>query len=341
MSRSDSIARPSRRHPVVRRVVSRWRALTGGAEIRDADRRTLVACSAGADSSALALALSTVNPKPVLAHIRHDMRSDAEADADLAAARRLAVHLDLDFETADIAVAGGSGNVEANARSARYAALAEIASRRGLAHVATGHHADDQLETLLMRLARGSGPRGLRGILDARQLSAGVTLVRPMLAIGRTDAETLCRDVGWTWAEDRTNADRSRLRAAIRHQVIPSLRDAAPAAARSANRVARLQREAHAAIGDVAAELNSCGAAIANGYRWPRNTLLGAPGIIAREAIRQGLEASATPRRHDRLTSAALRRAEKFLRQAGPGGVWVADGMKATVCGDRVEVVWA
>ncbi len=210
-----------------------WRSLTGGSARRDSERATLVACSGGVDSSALAIALSGVRPAPVVGHVVHDLREPSETAADRDAARALAERLGLAFAEAEVFVRDGPGNAEARARRARYDALARMAAAQGCGFVATAHHADDQLETVLMRLIRGAGPRGLGGIRPVRSLGP-VSVVRPMLAMARSEAVRLCLDAGWAWREDASNRDESMVRNAIRARVIPEIRAIRPDAAERA-----------------------------------------------------------------------------------------------------------
>lgn len=236
-------------------VIRRWRALSGGGRVRDPERRTLIACSAGADSSALALCLAAAGSNLVVAHILHDLRPEHDAAADLEAARSLASGLSLPFASASISCKSKCGNIEAIARRERYAALVALAREHACPYIATAHHADDQLETLLMRLVRGAGPRGLAGIAPKRRLAPGITLIRPMLDITRADAEAICRDACVSWATDATNSDRTRLRAALRHDVIPALRRIAASIATTAGRVAAVQREMARELDRAAADL--------------------------------------------------------------------------------------
>lgn len=208
---------------MVRTILTEWRLLTGGRDAKDRDRPTLVACSAGVDSSALAIALSVVHPEPVIAHVVHDLRPSNDAFADRDAARALATNLGLRFVEASAPVRQGKGNLEALARRARYDAMADLARSNACRYIATAHHADDQLETVLMRLIRGSGPRGLGGIRAVRSLG-DVSVVRPMLGMSRADAVGLCRDVGWVWNEDASNRDESLFRNAVRARVIPEIK---------------------------------------------------------------------------------------------------------------------
>ena len=232
----------------MRAVVAAWRGLTGGSAVRDSGRRTLVACSGGADSSALLLALSAVSPRPEVCHVIHDMRRETAARQDADRTRDLCRSIGVEFHETRVSVKDSEGNTEAVARSARYTALTDIARSRGLRYVATGHHADDQLETLLMRLLRGAGVRGMAGIRPSRQLADGVELVRPMLGVTHDDAVGVCEQAGWKWNEDATNADCSRLRSALREGVLPELRKIEPEAARRVSRTCASMSSADAAL---------------------------------------------------------------------------------------------
>lgn len=156
----------------------------------------------------------------------------------------LAARLGVQFEAAEVRVAVMPGNAEANARRARYAALAELAAKLDATSVATAHHADDQLETMLMRLARGAGPAGLSGIHAKRRLAEGLSLIRPALHVTRADLLSLCHVAGIVPAIDATNNDIARDRAFLRANVTPQLLrmmpDAARHAAFAAERLARV-----------------------------------------------------------------------------------------------------
>lgn len=234
-----------RRMPSARTVLRSWREMVprGG--------RTLVACSGGADSTALVLMLAAATNELVVGHVVHDMRPAEEALADRDAVRGLAERCGVGFAEASVQVprGRGAGNVEAVARHLRYGALARLAIECGCGFVATGHHADDQLESVLMALVRGAGSAGLRGLAPSRALGErrgrGVTLVRPMLGVTHAENEALCRRLGVMWREDATNADTSRLRAALRTKVLPVLEEIRPGASKRASRAAGAARVAH------------------------------------------------------------------------------------------------
>ncbi len=206
-----------------RRVIAQWRRLTGGSAVRDDQRPTLIALSGGADSSALAIVLSgRKSARVVVAHIRHGLRPDAQQNRDRDASARLAERLGLTFVTRDVRLPA-QGNREAQARRLRYEALSQVALEHGCRYVATGHHAEDQLETMLMALLRGSGPGGLAGIKPSRPLGENITLIRPALACTRAELVAICKVAQWEPVHDETNDDMTRKRAWLRAHVIPEL----------------------------------------------------------------------------------------------------------------------
>lgn len=216
--------------------------------------RVLVAVSGGPDSVALLRSLAALAQRRrwplqlAVAHTQHHLRKDAEQDA--AFVEQLAQQLQLPFYRADLDLADQPGNLEANARRARYQALANLAQSFNAHCVATGHHSDDQLETLLMRMLRGCSVRGLSGMAWQRRLlpNAPHRLIRPLLAVDRNAVLQFLTDLDQPWLHDHTNADTSRLRAALRHQVLPLLRKAKPDAAHKAVTLADHLRHAHRAI---------------------------------------------------------------------------------------------
>jgi len=317
-----SIRIPSRRDPVAGPIIRRWRELTGGGKDRHTDRRTLIACSGGADSSALALSLSASSSELVVAHVVHDLRPRREVLADRDAARRLADLLGLEFVEHAVRVSDLPGNAESNARSARLEALESLARATGCSHVATAHHADDQLETVLMRLIRGAGPRGLGGIRPARLLGdRGIRLIRPMLCVDRADAEDLCCRCGWQWTHDATNDNRSRLRAALRHGVVPELRRLHPRAAHNASRAAESLALASEAIESRALALIE---SVAQGpdteeLCWDRATLRNEPEPVLASLVGVAVERLASGRGLDGLNALVRSRIAGTIREQHRG----------------------
>jgi tRNA(Ile)-lysidine synthase len=208
---------------MISKIICRWRMLSGGSAVRDPDRPTLVALSGGPDSSALLIALSSVkSARIVAAHIKHNLRPDHLQQQDSDAARKLADELSVEYHLSEISVPSRE-NAEAGARNARYTRLAEIALESGCHHVATGHHAQDQLETILIALIRGSGLPGLAGIAETRKLSSQTTLIRPALTSTREELESICQSIHWHPSHDETNDDLTKQRAWMRARVIPEI----------------------------------------------------------------------------------------------------------------------
>lgn len=270
----------------VRRIVRDWRALTGGAKVRDAARRTMIACSGGADSSALVLALASASENLVVAHVVHDMRSREDSLADRDAAKELANRAGLDFVEGSVTTRGVKGNTEAIARRYRYSELARLAKQHGCGTIVTAHHGDDQIETVLMRLLRGAGMRGMSGIASTRTVGGDVKLVRPMLTVTREDSLRVCKVASWQWQEDATNADRRLLRAMIRFDVVPALRQRCSAAALRAVEFGKMASEASQLARASAEELLRHAREGGNGFAWDRSQLRDTPTIVLGELLR-------------------------------------------------------
>lgn len=187
----------------------------------------IVAVSGGADSVALvvglhALAARRERSRLVVVHAEHDLRESAVEDRMFVA--RLAARLGLPMRWRRLAVRddveGRREGVEARARRMRYDFLSETAFEEGARHVVVGHTADDQAETILHRVLRGTGPAGLAGMSVARELCAGVSLIRPLLAVGRSDVREFLRAEAEDWREDESNADVRFARNFLRHEVL-------------------------------------------------------------------------------------------------------------------------
>ncbi len=304
----------SRAHPVVARVLRRWRVLAAGPGARDPDRQTLVACSGGADSIALAAILSTVDPKPIIAHIVHDLRSSEETAQDRDAAALAAEKIGCRFIERTIQIHAQPGNTEHNARIARYAALEQIAREHALPFIATGHHADDQLETVLMNISRGAGPRGLAGIQESRLLTT-TTVIRPMLSITHQDAIDICQLSGLRWVHDHSNDDQSLTRNQIRHTVLPVLRAFDPQFATRASTSADHCRSMTIALSLLVKDhLWTLGMREPSTIRWSRSDLRDQPSGALVELFRQSIEYFMHNAGLDQLTQQALADAVRAIK---------------------------
>jgi tRNA(Ile)-lysidine synthase len=176
-----------------------------------------VAVSGGPDSLALLLLAHAALPGRVeAATVDHGLRAESPAEAAMVAA----ICAGLGVPHATLTVTVGEGNLQAEARSARYGALAKWMEERQLAALATAHHADDQAETLLLRLNRGSGVAGLAGVrARGRVPGSEQVLLRPLLGWRRAELGALVAGAGLTAAEDPSNSaarfDRVRIRRAL------------------------------------------------------------------------------------------------------------------------------
>jgi tRNA(Ile)-lysidine synthase len=216
----------------------------------------VVAVSGGADSVALLRALAEFAPPGglIVAHLNHQLRGP-ESDADTAFVADLLPDLPHFVERIDVAAAAKRANLEATARQVRYDFLAAVARRTGANVIATGHTRDDQAETVLHRLIRGTGLRGLRGIAASRELEHGIRLIRPLLTVSRQDVIAYLRSIDQPWREDATNADTAFTRNRIRHELLPLLRSYNPAIEDALARTAMQANEVFADIEVSSAEL--------------------------------------------------------------------------------------
>lgn len=199
--------------------------------------RVLVACSGGADSTALAAATAFVAPRAGLRAgavvVDHGLQPGSADVAATAAARCRGLGLDpVEVRRVDVPATGDGP--EAAARTARYAALDAGAAAHGAGAVLLGHTLDDQAESVLLGLARGAGARSLAGMPARRGAYR-----RPFLGLRRGQTEAVCRALGLDWWDDPTNAGPPR-RSQVRARVVPALVDvlgpgAVPALARTAD----------------------------------------------------------------------------------------------------------
>lgn len=203
-----------------------------------ASDHVLVALSAGPDSTALVAVLAALRDAGEIAsvsalHVDHGLRHGGAEDA--ACASSVCARLGVPFSSVRVTVR--PGNVQAEARRARYAALREEAARAGATRIATGHTRTDQAETLLLRLLRGAGARGLSAIPPRR----GV-VVRPLIDRSRAEGLAFLESLGLAWRDDPTNATPRFARNRLRQTVWPALIALAPAAERAIARAADLAR---------------------------------------------------------------------------------------------------
>ena len=222
--------------------------------------RVLCAVSGGADSVCLLGALYHLRERLgitlLCAHYNHNLRGD-ESNRDEDFVRELVKNR---FPGVELLVGSGDvthrakelrAGVEETARQMRYAFLQEVAHREGADRIATAHTANDNAETILLHLARGTGLQGLTGIAPVRG-----NLIRPLLTTTRQEVEEFLRTEGIPWVEDSTNADLNFSRNRVRRAVIPELEKLYPGFARRVSENAVFLREDEAYLSAQAAELS-------------------------------------------------------------------------------------
>ncbi|GAA5116186.1 tRNA lysidine(34) synthetase TilS [Alloalcanivorax gelatiniphagus] len=237
-------------HPSIAAVRLPVRTTLGG--LSDGDV-VAVACSGGADSLALAAAAVFEGHRRGLrvvgATVDHGLQPGSAAQADRVVGQLATMGVDETLTArVEVDVASGLGP-EAAAREARYAVLEQVAAHLGARQVLLGHTLDDQAETVLLGLARGSGGRSLQGMRPA----FGV-FVRPLLGVRRVDTVTACQVEGLDVWDDPHNRDPGYTRVRVRHRVLPVLEDElGPGIAATLARTAEQLREDTALLDELAA----------------------------------------------------------------------------------------
>ena len=224
-------------HKFVRNLITGWRRL----DLPTDDEPIVVAVSGGADSVAMLCAFADlkqrkkISSRLIAAHFNHGLRG-GESDADETFVRELAGNLGVEFAT-EKGTIKKTGNLEQNARNARYKFLSMVADKNCGSIVVTGHTMNDQAETFLINLIRGSGIDGLSAIPVIRSLDNEktaeyeipdpkfqISLIRPLLSWAKRQAtEKYCREIGIGYRHDAMNDDLAVRRVQIRKQVIPLL----------------------------------------------------------------------------------------------------------------------
>jgi tRNA(Ile)-lysidine synthase len=309
----------------VERTLRRHAMFAGGETV-------LVAVSGGADSVALLAILAALAPAWRLTlhvlHVDHGLRRDSGDDAGFV--RALGARLGVPVEVERVRV--GSGSVEAAARAARYAALEAWADRLGADRIAVGHTADDQAETVLMRLIEGTGVRGLAGIPPVRG-----RIIRPLIEARHRDAVAALEAAGLPWVEDLSNADPKFFRNRVRHELLPLLRSAyEPDIVSRLTAVARAARRSVDALEDIAArELERLAERDDTAVTLSRTALAALAPAVAAEVLRR---AAATFGSRAPLRAWGHRGLRRVLAPTVPRRPFRLGGVQVEVSGDRVRV---
>ena len=192
-----------------------------------ADEPALIGVSGGRDSVALLHLLAGSGQRLIVCHLDHGLRPESRDEARFV--ERLALGLGCEFVGKCENVAARAKrmkcSIETAAREARYAFFAKVARERGVRRLFLAHHADDQVETFLFNLLRGSGAAGL-GAMRASSMRGDLEIVRPLLGIWREEIDRYIAEHGLEFCEDASNADPRHTRNRVRHEILPMLAQA-------------------------------------------------------------------------------------------------------------------
>jgi tRNA(Ile)-lysidine synthase len=218
--------------------------------------RIVVAVSGGPDSLCLLHLLHQLAPRLNLrlqvAHLDHQLRPESVDDARFVAQLAAAWGMPATIRQEDVAALARSSrtSMEAAGRIARYRFLATTAHETGAHAIAVGHTADDQAETVLLRLLRGAGPHGLAAMRPKR-LEAGIPIIRPLLETTRSEVEAYCAEQGLAPRYDRSNEAPDFLRNRVRGYILPLLKTYNPSIVAALGRTARLCAEEDDLLNDL------------------------------------------------------------------------------------------
>ncbi|MSP78973.1 MAG: tRNA lysidine(34) synthetase TilS [Dehalococcoidia bacterium] len=320
-----------------------------------AGKTLLAAVSGGPDSLALLHLLADVrhacNLNLHVAHLDHGLRDASTEDALFVAHEASQLGLPLSSERATLHAfrasrAGKGMSIEQAARTVRYAFLARVAAKVGAAAVAVGHTADDQAETILLHMVRGSGLRGLRGMqpISTMSTAAGsIVLFRPLLAVSRLETEAFCTAKRSSPRMDASNANSAFLRNRIRNELLPLLREMNPgvggALVRLGHAAARdedfLEQETEALWSTIARQT-------AESIDLDKKALLEAPAALRSRMLRRAY--AALHGDVEGLEEAHVEAMGRTLRAGSgrfvdlPGGIrWHVHRTKAVLCLNTVE----
>ena len=334
-SRLDDTGGPAWLEPVRRRIAD-W--LAGGL-----GANWLVAVSGGCDSVGLLLTLHRLAPSLGLgltvAHLNHNLRGE-QAREDARFVERLGESLGLPVVVGQWRPTRPA-HFEADARAGRYAWLLETAKGRGASAVAVGHTRDDQAETVLHRVLRGTGPRGLAGIPPTRPLGPdrSITLVRPLLDVSRREILEELDRIGQGFRDDPTNRDPSYTRSRIRTDLLPKLADEynpqiAEALARLGELAAANQRTLDALLDDLETRVVRTVNDQEIRLDLAAATVL-SPHLIA-EVVRRAWRTARWPEQG--MTARRWSRIAALIAKARPIRAHVGEGATLSIVGDSVHL---
>ncbi len=275
----------ARRHPMIHEIRRGLRMACGGED----PGPLVLAVSGGRDSLALLIAAVVLREQddcailPRVVHVHHHLRPEADSEAEQVLS--IAGRFDVPSEIRHVEVSGGTA---AEARRVRYEALVEAACDCRSSLIATGHHAEDQLETIIAALGRGAGPSGLAGMSPRRHLDRDVHLIRPMLGVSREDAGSLCKAADVEWCDDPGNNDVDTQRGRLRQEILPVLESMWPGVAGRVASMAEAQSVAATALEGLVASIFGP----SDRRLWERKLLSGLPMAVITTGLRRAILAT-------------------------------------------------
>jgi tRNA(Ile)-lysidine synthase len=308
----------------VRLYIEEQTLLTPGAAV-------VVGVSGGPDSLCLLDLLQRLSGEWRLslhvAHLNHNLRPEAAAEAELVRAEAERRDLPFHTETADVRAHAhhAKQSIEEAARHLRYDFLARVARAAEASLIAVAHTADDQAETVLMHFLRGSGLAGLRGMRpklvsgkwDRDTHHLPLTIIRPLLLVSRSEVEAYCAERGLRPVHDPTNADTTYFRNRLRHELLPELETYNPNIRAALGRMAEVAAGEHELLGEVVEALWKRIARAGLQVEFDRERWLTLTVPEQRALLRRAIHYLRAAERD--VDFAPLERAVRFSRRAGPG----------------------
>lgn len=295
----------------------------------------LIGCSGGPDSMALLDLLHRISATYPLvlsvASFNHGLREEAAQEVELVRSRAAELGLKFLAGRAGSSAYPESGNLQETARELRHAFLEQARADSGAELIALAHHAEDQAETILMNLLRGTGLKGLGGMapLSGR-------LLRPLLDLAREKIRAYVEDRGLEFAEDPSNEDPAFLRVRVRTDIIPALTIENPSLIKTLGRLATACRDDEAVLEELTrAQLNGLGRTEEEAFRLDRADLTGLRPGLARRLIRAGLK-----RVKGDLRRIELNHVDQVLDLAAKerGRISLPGGLVAVVTGEELTL---
>ena len=270
----------------------------------------LIGLSGGADSTALLLMLiPSIRDRKIrveVIHVNHGLRA-SESDGDEQFCRELCQSIGVELTVCNADLAGRKD--EAAARDARYAAFRQRYTEIGADGLILAHNADDQAETYLMRLMRGTGPEGL-ACMKADETVAGIRIMRPMLSLRRQEIRCALQADGIPWREDSTNEDISYLRNRIRQELIPAMTRISGTAVEKICSAAAFANEDNCALNAIAREILG---RIADGWILDADALVKEPIAVRKRTLRIWWQETGPAMKEHALSAAQTESLERLL----------------------------